>query len=70
MPMKPLYAGLITAAAIVGAILICVGCRRCQRANNQIPTLALNYRSDSAPYPRTVNGTGHTDITVRGGTYR
>ena len=30
MPMKPLYAGLITAAAIVGAILICVGCRRCQ----------------------------------------
>ena len=28
--MKPLYAGLITAAAIVGAILICVGCRRCQ----------------------------------------
>ena len=32
MPMKPLYAGLITAAAIVGAILICVGCRRCQCA--------------------------------------
>ena len=32
MPMKPLYAGLITAAAIVGAILICVGCRRYQRA--------------------------------------
>ena len=50
MPMKPLYAGLITAAAIVGAILICVGCRRCQRANNQIPTLALNYRFNSAPY--------------------
>ena len=34
MPMKPLYAGLITAAAIVGAILICVGCRRCYRTRD------------------------------------
>ena len=49
MPMKPLYAGLITAAAIVGAILICVGCRRYLRARSN-PTLALSYRFDSAPY--------------------
>ena len=35
MAMKPLYAGLITAAAIVGAILICVGCRRrCYRTRD------------------------------------
>ena len=34
MAMKPLYAGLITAAAIVGAIFICVGCRRCYRTRD------------------------------------
>ena len=42
MPMKPLYAGLITAAAIVGAILICVGCRRCQCAIIKVQLLRSN----------------------------
>jgi len=43
MPMKPLYAGLITAAAIVGAILICVGCRRCYRTRDYDDGKARRY---------------------------
>ena len=43
MAMKPLYAGLITAAAIVGAILICVGCRRCYRTRDYDDGKARRY---------------------------
>ena len=43
MAMKPLYAGLITAAAIVGAILICVGCRRCYRTRDYDEGKARRY---------------------------
>ena len=43
MAMKPLYAGLITAAAIVGAILICVGCRRCYRTRDSDDGKARRY---------------------------
>ena len=56
MPMKPLYAGLITAAAIVGAILICVGCRRCQcalhaiDATSQFATRHLNFHAIDATF--------------------
>ena len=59
MPMKPLYAGLITAAAIVGAILICVGCRRYLRArsnSNVGAELSLRFRP-VCPVPLTVRGT-------------
>ena len=72
MPMKPLYAGLITAAAIVGAILICVGCRRCQRAisnYNVGAELSLRFcvvASILSRMPRTVNGTGHIPLPVGG----
>jgi hypothetical protein len=43
MAMKPLYAGLITAAAIVGAFLICVGCRRCYRTRDYDDGKARRY---------------------------
>ena len=56
MPMKPLYAGLITAAAIVGAILICVGCRRCQcaiiKVNCTPSTRHLNLHAIDATFSR------------------
>ena len=55
MPMKPLYAGLITAAAIVGAILICVGCRRCQRL---IKVQFARHRCDTSAIDATFSHAG------------
>ena len=64
MPMKPLYAGLITAAAIVGAILICVGCRRCQCARIKVQ-IARHRRDISTRQSRTqVGATGPATTTT------
>ena len=67
MAMKPLYAGLITAAAIVGAILICVGCRRCYRTRDYDDGKARRYIPGSkAASRRRLRGDGVVARVLRG----
>ena len=64
MPMKPLYAGLITAAAIVGAILICVGCRRCQCALHAIDATSQFSTPSTRQFRTQVGATGPATTTT------